>query len=551
MNNRVFQKHFFFYLIFLGFYFSAFSQKVSERDSLLAGWHFEHTNYDVTHYELRLKINPETKEISGSSTVSYVVVQNNHIIQLDLVNHLTIDSVVFENTLCNYRRIHDSFFITLPRETTKGEQLKITVFYHGKPQEAKNAPWDGGFVFSKDSKNNPFIGVACQEIGAYSWWPTKALLVDKCDSADLFFEVPKDLQAISNGKLISSQATENTTMFHWKVSYPIHNYNISVTIGKFEHFEENYQTKSGSYKLSYYVLPENLQKAHKQFKQVKPMLKTYEKLFGIYPFFKDGFKLIEAPYLGMEHQSGIAYGNLYQNGYKGLYFSEVSKKFDFIIIHESGHEYWGNNVAMDDLSEMWIHEAFCTYTELLYIEDNFGKKYVNDYIQYWKNRVESKEPLVNKRFSNQPPTSDIYYKGALFIHTLRSVINNDKLFKRYLKSIQTEFALKAINTAILIDYTNNFFKQDLTKLFEHYLYETYPPFLYFTLTPSKNQSGYDFTYRWDGVSEGFQMPIVATINNHTIKVNVSNKNQTLHLNIKKLKNYHFEPYKTYFLEMYE
>lgn len=448
-----------------------YAQEISVRDSLLAGWHFEHMNYNVTHYALRLKIDVDLQEISGNTTVSYTVVEDNHEIQLDLIAQLAIDSVLFENQKCTFRRLHDSFFVKLPRETLKGEKLQLTAFYHGKPPIAKNAPWEGGFVFEKDKSGNPFVGVACQEIGAYSWWANKALLVDKCDSADMYFEVPSDLQAISNGQFISKTDLGKTAIFHWKVTYPINNYNISVTIGKFAHFTDRYNYGKTSYDLSYYVLPENLKKAKKQFKQVKPMLKIYEELFGAYPFARDGFKLIETPYVGMEHQSGIAYGNHYQNGYNGTFFTKINKKFDFIIIHETGHEYWGNNVTMDDLSEMWIQEAFCTYTELLYIEKRFGKKYTNDYVNYWKSMVKNDEPLVNKRFSNQVPTTDIYYKGALLIHTLRNKVNDDKLFFKLLKEFQEKYVYQNVDKWDFIFLFEAQTKLDMRDIFDMYLHE--------------------------------------------------------------------------------
>ena len=537
-------------IIFLHFFFVV-AQQTTPRDSLLAGTHFEHTCYDVTHYDLSIKLDIEKRTISGSNNISYCVVTNNNRIQLDLSHHLQIDSILFEGKHCTFSRLYDSFFINLPRETTVGEQLNTTVFYHGDMLVAKNPPWDGGFVFSKDSLGNPFIGVACQEIGASKWWPTKELLSDKCDSADMHFEIPAKLKAISNGQFIHREEKGATAIYHWKVTYPINNYNISVTIGYFAHFTDEYRFKKTAYPLDYYVLPENLAKAKKQFKQVKPMLKAYEQLFGPYPFARDGYKLVEAPYAGMEHQSAVAYGNKYENGYLGSYFSAVSKKFDFIIIHESGHEYWGNNICMSDRSDMWIHEGFDTYSELLYIEKVFGKKYVDDYVAYWRTKMINDEALVNRRYSNEIPTSDIYYKGALLLHTIRYLVNDDALFLGCLKAIQCEFALKTVDTPTLIHFMNNYLKRDYTAIFNQYLYSTFPPMLNFTLKPSKTLKGYDFTYKWDGVEEGFVLPVTAIFNKKKITVEVTNKLQTLYIPMKSITIYDFDMSKAYFLVKYE
>ncbi len=542
-----------FYYIFccLFYFFSVAAQNPTQSDSLLAGVHFEHTCYDVTHYDLSVKLDIENRTISGNNIISYSVTANNNRIQLDLSHHLEIDSILFEGKQCKFTRLFDSFFIHLPRETTIGEHLNVTVFYHGDMLVAKNPPWDGGFIFSKDSSGKPFIGIACQEIGASTWWPTKELLSDKCDSADMYFEIPANLKAISNGQFIQREEKGATAIYHWKVSYPINNYNISVTIGDFVHFTDAYRFKKTAYPLDYYVLPENLVKAKKQFKQVKPLLKAYEQLFGPYPFARDGYKLVEAPYAGMEHQSAVAYGNKYENGYLGRYFSAVSKKFDFIIIHESGHEYWGNNVCMSDRSDMWIHEGFDTYSELLYIEKIFGKKYCDDYVAYWRASAKNSEAIVNERYSNEIPTSDIYYKGALLLHTIRYLVNDDKLFLGCLKAIQTEFSLKTVDTPTLIQFMNNYLKKDYTAIFNQYLYNASPPILNFTLTPSKTGKGYDFTYKWDGVEDDFILPITAIFNKKKVRVEVTSKLQTLYIPLKSITHYDFDLTDGYFIVKYE
>lgn len=508
-------------------------------------------SYDVTHYDLHIKIDIENQSITGKNTIAFKKVSKSNRIELSLFETYKIDSTVYHNTSCTIERQGDRFWVNLPKKI-KNEQIdSVSIFYHGKLTIAEKAPWEGGFVFNKDQNGDPFIGVACEEIGASSWWPTKELYSDKCDSADLYFEVPNSLQAIANGKLVETINNNENVIYHWKVTYPINNYNISVTVGNFAHFSDIFKYEGKSYKLDYYVLKENLKKAKQQFKQVKPMLKIYQQLYGEYPFPNDGYKLIEAPYLGMEHQSGIAYGNGYQNGYEGKFFAPISKKFDFIIIHESGHEYWGNSVTMDDLCDMWIHEAFCTYTELLYVEKHFGKKYSDDYVNYWRQVVSNQSPIVPERHSNIQPPTDIYYKGALLLHTIRKTLNNDRIFIQCLKAIQTKFKYKTVDTPTLTHFMNQDLKMDFSKIFEQYLFQTNPPILNFTLTPNKDGKGYIFKYKWDGTVDGFSMPITIKINNRYHKVLVNNQWSETIFHIKALRDYEIEMKDGYFMVKYE
>lgn len=540
-----------FCILIFGFFQLLFSQVVSERDKLFAGIRPERTCFDVTHYLLKVKIDPEEKTIQGSNTISFNITEPCSRIQLDLYEQLQIDAVTFEGTDCIIERKYDAFFVSLPRKLSEGEGAKVIVTYHGALIEAKNPPWDGGFVFTKSENGKPFIGVACEEIGASSWWPTKELFADKCDSADLYFEVPLDLQAISNGQFKGVEKNGAASVYHWKVTFPINNYNISVTIGDFSHFGKKYRSKKVSYNLDYYILPENLKKAKQQFKQVVPMLKSYQRLFGPYPFSRDGYKLVEAPYLGMEHQSAVAYGNGYQNGYSGKFFAPVSQKFDFIIIHETGHEYWGNNVCMSDRSDMWIHEAFCTYSELLYVEDVFGKKYADDYAFYWTQVVRNMEPMVNERFSNQEPSTDIYYKGALLLHTIRNLVADDAKFIACLKAIQEHFALKTVSTKDITDFMINYFNRDLSAIFDQYLYNANPPILNFTLTPNKQGEGYVFRYKWDGTVEKFNLPVTVDVDGAKRTFNVSDDWQETVINKPVVRNLEFDHSKSYYIVKYE
>lgn len=521
------------------------------KNQLLGEHRFERDCFDVIHYDLTLMIDSSVsnRQIKGKNSIQFIVTEDTDVLQIDLASQFSIDSIQFNHTNCEYQKVENSLFIKLPEKLKKGEKHELSIQYQGTPLLAKQAPWDGGFVYKKDTSGNPFIGVACEGIGAHSWWPCKDLLSDRCDSMDIHIVVPSGLDAIANGKLVKKEENPEINIFHWKVTYPIANYNISVTIGKFAHFQEVYKHKKTTYPIDYYVLTENLEIAKKHFKQVKPMLKTYEKFLGPYPFANDGFKIIEAPYLGMEHQSAVAYGNGYQNGYNGRYFSPISKKFDFIIIHESGHEYWGNNIGMNDRSDMWINEGFCTYSELLYVEKQFGKKYTTDYMNYWKQVIQNQEAIVNERYSNLEPTVDIYYKGALLIHTLRYLLNNDRLFFFFLKEIQRKYAHQTMDTETMIKEFSSLTKSSFEDVFHVFLNQASPAILNHTLTPT-DDGNYRFRFKWDAV-EKLTMPIEFRYGKKRYKIDVTEKWGEMTLPKKGNKHFEIDESKTYFIIKYE
>ena len=329
------------------------------------------TNFDVTYYHLNVKINPAEKSIEGYNRIKVKVVTSFDTMQIDLFPNMKVDKILFEDgTVCSYTREYGAVFITLPKKLEKNSNHYIDFYYSGKPQIANRPPWDGGFTWKTDKQNNPWVVVTCQGTGASLWWPNKDHQSDEPDSMLLSITVPKGLENISNGKLRSiDKLSKGWNKYNWFISSPINNYNVTVNIGKFAHFSDTYTSKDGQkLALDYYVKPENLEKAKKQFKEVKKMLTAFEYYFGKYPFYKDGYKLIEAPHNGMEHQGAIAYGNNYWHGYVGRSSSQVGLKFDFIIIHESAHEWWGNNVTSNDVADMWVHESFGAYAEALYVE---------------------------------------------------------------------------------------------------------------------------------------------------------------------------------------
>ncbi|MCS6796493.1 MAG: M1 family metallopeptidase, partial [Raineya sp.] len=367
--------------------------------------------------------------------------------------------------------------------------------------------------------------VACQNVGASIWYPNKDHWSDKPDSVKLTYEVPQDLIAVGNGNLIKTENLPNNyKRYIWKVSYPINNYNITLNVGKYVHFTDTYTAQDGSVlALDYYVLPENLTKAKKQFEQVKPMLACYEKFFDKYPFWNDGFALVETPYLGMEHQGAIAYGNKYLQGYLGsdLTRTGIGKMFDFIIIHEAGHEYWGNSVSGDDRAEMWIHEAFCTYTEALYVECLWGKEKAFQYVSGWKNIVENDKPILPPRHVNQEGSSDMYFKGALMIHTLRNIVANDEKWFAYLKEFYQTFKGKMTNTDEVMAFWSRKIGMDLVPFFTQYLKFTQIPTFEYKIEGGK------FQYRFKADVKDFRMPILVRFGTTEMMLNASTEWETI------------------------
>ncbi|MFZ9954718.1 MAG: M1 family metallopeptidase, partial [Flavobacteriales bacterium] len=401
-------------------------------DTLRGSLRPERTCFDVHYYHLNIAVDTANQSISGYNEIHFSAVDDVDRIQLDLYANMTIDSIVFRKFHLDYKRTFNAVFIDFPGTILKGYQEKIRVYYHGSPQVAKRAPWDGGFVWTQDKNARLWMGVACEGAGASLWWPNKDHLSDEPDSMRITCAVPNGLQCIANGNL----EWQHQNTFQWKVSYPINNYNVTLNIGDYVHFREYYVSGNDSMPCDYYVLPYNLEKAKVQFKQVKPMLKIYEDLYGRYPFWNDGYALVETPYLGMEHQGAIAYGNRYLPGYRGQVDSNLHQQgidFDYIIIHETAHEYWGNSVTVQDIADLWIHEGFATYTEALYVEKMHGHQAYMDYMQFLKQGIDNDASIIGTYGVNSEGSGDMYPKGAWMLHTIRNVVNNDSLFFACLK----------------------------------------------------------------------------------------------------------------------
>lgn len=492
-------------------------EKFTRKDSLRGSLRTER-NYNVLHYDLALDVEVDDQKIAGSVKIKFIALEDLNRIQIDLYENLNIQKIVSGTKELKYKREFDAVFIEL--KVDQDEKETIVIHYYGKPKKAKNAPWDGGFVWKKDAQGEPWIGVACEGDGASLWWPNKDHLSDEPDEGmDIRITCRKPLMAISNGRLIDTvDAPGNRRTWHWKVSYPINNYNVSINIANYAHFSEVYRAKDQSeLNLNYYVLKENEEKAKIHFSQVHKMLESFEHYFDKYPFWNDGYALIETPYLGMEHQSGIAYGNQYQRGYLGGRIPQEFN-FDFIILHESGHEYFGNSVSINDYADMWIHEGFTTYMEALYVEYLYGKKAALRYLESQRSFITHAHPLLGPRHVNYTkfPDSDIYYKGSWVLQTLRFSLKNDAQWFELLKSFYQKFKYRNIDTEDFIVFVNDFTKKDYRPFFNLYLTKTELPLVKLRIENYEDRTR--IFYRLESSEPKLELPIELSLDNRIIQL---------------------------------
>ena len=541
--------------IFLLFFISNFAQlldgshnKFSRADTLRGSLRAERTCFDVNFYDLNIKLNTETKRIIGSNKMYFTAVHSFKTLQIDMFENMQIDSIKLDTHSLKYRREFNAVFVDFPEMIFKENKEMIEIFYQGQPTIAKNAPWDGGFYWKKDKKGNDWIGVTCEGIGASLWWPNKDHLSDEPDSMRVSCTIPKDLVFVGNGVLESNTTKDNLRTMVWGISYPINNYNVTLNIGKYVNFQDQFYSKIDSSELilDYWVMPYNLEKAKKQFQQVKPMLAAHEKYFGKFPFWNDNYKLVETPYLGMEHQTAIAYGNDYKTGYYGSDFSRIGLNFDYIIIHESGHEYWGNLISTKDMADLWIHEGFCTYSEALYVEYMYDYDKAIEYINAKKPTIQNLYPMLGIAGVNEEGDGDMYNKGMLFLNTLRHVINNDTLWFSMLKDMTTkEFAHKTISTKDVIDYFNTKTRMNLTQVFNQYLAFKHIPKLYYSIR-NDNKNEYSINYKWLTDVKNFNMPIILKVGDKEYKLYGTNELKSFKFTKKKNESISFDEDKFYF-----
>lgn len=511
-------------------------ENYTETDSLRGGLRHERTSYDVKKYTLEVRVEPEEKYISGLNTMDFIIKKVTNRIQVDLFENMKLDSVVYQSHHLNFKRKQNAIFIKFENEIKASEEIhSMQLYFSGHPIVAQTPPWDGGFVFEKDDNGKDFIAVAVQGIGASLWFPNKDHPADEPDEVSVKVINPGDLVGVSNGRLTQTETLEDGyKAYTWEVKNPINNYNITLSIGDYVHFSDKFKDLD----LDYYVLSYNLEKAKKQFKQVKPMLACYEEKFGSYAFKEDGYKLVETPYLGMEHQSAIAYGNNYENGYLGRDLSKtgVGLKWDYIIIHESAHEWFGNSVSASDIADMWIHESFTTYAESVYIECLFGHEDAVKYLMGIRQLIANDAPIQGVYGVHNEGSSDMYYKGANMLHTIRSIVNDDDLWWQTLKDFNLHFQHQTIDKEQVVSFFNKKIYKDLTSVFEHYVTQAKIPVLEYRLSDKK-----ELLLRWSSPIDNFQMPIAFQFNKKNQRVSVSsNKWKHTGFKVNDLKDIEFD-----------
>jgi len=503
----------------------------TRKDSLHGGLRFERTCYDVLRYDLNIKINPVEKSITGFNEITFKILENTSKIQLDMFENMHIDSIVLNAMKLKYKREFNAVFIDFETTLAKDSQQKISFYYSGNPNIATNPPWGaGGFVYKKDSNGKDWIGVAVQGTGASLWYPCKDSQTDEPDlGTTIKVAVPNGLMNVSNGRFMGSEDLRNGyTRWDWEVKNPINNYDITINVGDYVHFGENYKGLD----LDYYVLRENESKARIQFEQVKPMMDCFQSKFGPYPFFEDGFKLVETSFLGMENQSAVSYGNKYLTGYAGTDLSKsgVGLLFDYIIIHESAHEWFGNSITSKDIADMWIHEAFAMYAESVFIEFNYGYEKALQYINGNQRNIRNDKPIIGPYGVNYKGTYDMYYKGALTLNTIRSVIDNDEKWYTMLSKFSTTFRHQIIDTETAINFFNQESGLNLTPIFDQYLRYLDIPVFEYRIKKKR------FEFRWKTDVVNFSMPLDLNIKGKRMRVNPTTKWQKSKIKVAKLKD---------------
>jgi len=480
----------------------------SRQDTLRGSITPERIWWDLTYYHLKVKVDSEKRYVSGENTIKYNVLSANQTMQIDLQAPLNITKVTQDGK--NLKILHDgnAHFITLTKQQVIGNTESIIVQYEGNPKEAIRAPWDGGFSWKKDANGKHFIATSCQGLGASVWWPCKDHMYDEVESMRISVTVPSNLMDVSNGRLESIENHGETTTYNWFVDNPINNYGVNVNIGDYTHFSEIFDGEKGPLSMDYYVLKDNLEKAKKQFTDAPKMMKAFEHWFGAYPFYEDGFKLVEVPYLGMEHQSSVTYGNQYKQGYLGRDLSGTGwgLKFDFIIIHESGHEWFANNITDIDIADMWIHESFTNYSESLFLDYYYGKKAASEYVIGLRKTIANKTPIIGKYNVNKSGSSDMYNKGGNMLHTLRQLIDNDEKWRLILRKMNADFYHQTVATKQIEDFLSKETGFNLNPFFNQYLRTIKIPTLEHTI---ENKT---LKYRWTNTVANFEIPLKTTIN---------------------------------------
>lgn len=494
-----------FSLLFLSTHLAGIAQQTFTRaDTLRGSITPERAWWDLNHYHLAVEIFPETKSIKGSNTVRYQVLNEAQILQIDLQEPLKITSAKQDGQNLEIRKEGAAHFISLVKKQLPGNFEEVIISYEGQPKEAIRPPWDGGITWQKDGNGNHFIASSNQGIGSSIWWPTKDHPADEVDSVLISVTVPKGLMDVSNGRLVGIDMGTSTDTFHWSVVNPINDYGVNINIGDYVHFGEKYQGEKDVLDMDYFVLRDNLEKAKVHFQDARRMMEAFEHWFGPYPFYEDGFKLVEAPYLGMEHQSSVTYGNGYENGYRGTDLSGTGwgMKFDFIIIHESGHEWFANNITYKDVADMWIHESFTNYSESLFLDYYYGKEAGQEYVRGTRMNIANDRPIIGTYGVNQRGSGDMYYKGGNILNTIRKIINDDEKWRMILRGMNQEFYHQTVTTQQIENYISQKAGIDLSPFFDQYLRNSAVPILEYYFSDDLM-----LNFRWANCITSFDMPV--------------------------------------------
>lgn len=460
--------------------------------------------WDVVHYDLHVRVNPADSSIAGSNRIVYRTTDEPRTMQIDLDSRLEVDSIVAGGRSLPFDREGNVIWVRETGATAPGQQQELEVFYHGRPIAAENAPWDGGFDWAQDEQGRPFVATAVQGLGASAWWPNKDHQSEEPDSQRIVITVPAPLVNVSNGRLRSrTENPDGTISYEWFVSSPINNYNVAANIGHYAHYSDTFEGEDGTLTLDFWPLEHNLEPARRQWEQAKSMLACFEHWFGPYPWYDDGFKLVETPHLGMEHQSAVAYGNGYMNGYRGRDLSGTGHglQWDFILVHEAGHEWFGNNITSEDIADMWVHEGFTNYSEGIYTECLLGKQAGAEYIIGSRRNVQNQAPVVGVFGVQREGSGDMYYKTGSMLHMMREIIADDELWRDILRGMNIDFRHSIVTGRQIQEYINRRSGRSFDRVYEQYLTTTRIPVFEYTL------DGGTLRYRWSNVVEGFDMPV--------------------------------------------
>lgn len=518
----------------------------SRADSLRGQLTHYRTNYDIQYYHLDVKVDIDNKHISGSNLFRFAAVADLDTLQFDLFDNLSVDKVLYQGQELPFEREYHAVFVHFPKTIAEGTIDSLVVHYSGHPVQATRAPWDGGVDWKTDSNGKPFVATACQGLGASVWWPNKDHPADEVDSMMISVSVPRGLINVSNGRLVNHvQRADGYDRFDYKVVNPINNYNVALNIGDYIHFTDQYQGENGALDVDYYILRENNvpEKREHLRTSVLQTLEALEHWFGPYPFYKDGYKIVETAHLGMEHQSAIAYGNKFLSGYLGQDRSQSGwgMKMDFIVVHETGHEWFGNNITASDAADMWIQEAFTNYSEALFIEYYFGKEAAQAYLHGNRFGIQNDRPIQGPYHVNTSGSADMYNKGGVMLHTLRTILDNDTLWRQILRGLNQDFRLQQVDYTDIVDYISQKTAYDFSKFFEQYVQHSSLPVL--DVKFGENGAVY---VRWISEVDNFHMPIhLHTTDGKKELFVVTNKYQQVNMPGLHKDNFHVDTYNYY------